>query len=69
MNHYSGMEMAKQRQAEFQREASLHRQVRATKTEVPARSTRFPRLLGFRRAAGTGLEASRARREWRLSRS
>ncbi|MGA2306366.1 MAG: hypothetical protein ABSH29_19600 [Acidimicrobiales bacterium] len=69
MNHYSGMEMAKQRQAEFQREASLHRQVQATKTATPARTARFPRLLAFRRASGAGAGASRTRREWRLSRS
>jgi hypothetical protein len=67
MNHFSGMEMAKQRQAEFQREASLHRQVRATRTEVPARTTRVPRLLSFRRAAGAGADAPRTRRKWRLS--
>jgi hypothetical protein len=69
MNHYSGMAMAWQRQAEFQREASLHRQVRPIKTEAPDRTTRFPRLLGFRRAGRSVAEASRARREWRFSRS
>jgi hypothetical protein len=69
MNHYSGMAMARQREAEFQRDLSLHRQVRATKTEAPDRTTRFPRLLAFRRALGAGAGASRNRREWRLSRS
>jgi hypothetical protein len=66
MNHYSGIEMAKQRQAEFQREANLHR-IRVTKTLAPARTTRFPRLAIFGRAGSAGAESPRTRREWRLS--
>jgi hypothetical protein len=69
MNHHGGMEMAKQLQAEYQREAGLHHQVRATKIEVPDRTTRLPRLPAFRRAARAGTGSARARREWRLSRS
>jgi hypothetical protein len=68
MNQFSGMEMAKQRQAEFQREAGLHRQIRATKTDIGDRNRHFPRLLTFRRAAKPGVGSSR-RRDWRLSRS
>jgi hypothetical protein len=68
MNQFSGMEMARQRQAEFQREAGLHRQMRATKTDTGDRSRHFPRLLTFRRAANPGVGSSR-RRDWRLSRS
>jgi hypothetical protein len=69
MNHFSGMEMAKQRQTESQREASLHRQAQATKSEAADRITRLPRLLAFRRARGAGAGASCTEREWRLSRS
>jgi hypothetical protein len=67
MNHYSGMEMARQVQAEYQREGGLYRRVRATKIEVPDRTTGLSGRLTFRRTAGAG--ASRTRREWRLSRS
>jgi hypothetical protein len=69
MNHYSGMEMAKRRQAEFQREANLHCQMRAAKIEPKERTTRFPWLLPSRRAAGGSAETPRIRREWRLSHS
>ena len=69
MNHYSGMEMAKQRQADFQREANLHRPAKAAKTAAPNRTARLPRLLAFRRAARAGAETPQTRREWRLSRS
>jgi hypothetical protein len=68
MNQFSGMEMAKQRQAEFQRKAGLHRQIRTTKTGTGARNRRFPRLLTFRRAEKPGVGSPRLR-DWRLSRS
>jgi hypothetical protein len=68
MNHYSGMEMAQQRRAEFEREADVRRQVRATKTGVPAWKTHLPRLLGFGRAGGAGAAARRPHPEWRLFR-
>jgi len=69
MNHCSGMEMAKQRQAGFQREADLRRQVQITKTGTPERTAHFPRLLGFRRAPGSDAEPSCTRGELRLIRS
>jgi len=75
MNHNFGLELAKQRQADLLREADLHRLAKAAKAAAPARTTRFPRLLAFRRAAvtgagaGAGAETPRTRREWRLSRS
>jgi hypothetical protein len=68
MNQFSGMEMARQRQAEFQREAGLHRQMRATETDTGDRNRHFPRLLTFRRATKPAVGSSR-RRDWRLSRS
>jgi hypothetical protein len=68
MNHYSGMEMAQQRQGAFEREAALRRRIRATKTGVPAWKTHLPRLLGFGRARGAGAEAPRPHPEWRLFR-
>jgi hypothetical protein len=69
MNHNFGLELAKQRQADFERRADLHRQMRAAKAGPRERTTRRPRLLGFRRTVETGAEAPRTRREWRLSRS
>jgi len=69
MNHNFGLELAKQRQADFERRADLHRQIRAAKAEPRDRTTRLPRLLGFRRAAEPGAVAPPARREWRFSRS
>jgi hypothetical protein len=68
MNQFSGMEMAKQRQAAFQREAGLHRQMRAAKTDTHHRIRRIPRLASFRRPATTGTGSPRTR-AWRLSRS
>jgi hypothetical protein len=69
MNHNFGLEMAKQRQADFERRADLHRQMRAAKAQPRERATRLPRLLGFRRAVESGAETPHTRREWRLSRS
>jgi hypothetical protein len=69
MNHYRAMEMADQRQAELQREANLHRQMRAAKTEAREWTTRLPWLLGFGRAAGAGTRTPGTGRAWRLSRS
>ena len=62
MNHYSGMEMAKQRQGGFEREAAVRRQMRATKSPGPDRTPLFSRLLGFRRAARTCVETPPAQR-------
>jgi hypothetical protein len=57
MNHHSGMEMARQRQAGFEREAAVRRQVRATKSPGPDRTPLFARLLGFRRPERACVEA------------
>ena len=69
MNHNFGLELAKQRQADFERRADLHRQMRAAKAEPWERTRRRPRLLGFRRTVDAGAEAPHTGREWRLSRS
>jgi hypothetical protein len=69
MNHHSGMEMARQRQAQFQREANLRPRLRAPKTPNFNRTARFARLLGFRRTAGVAVETPGTQSEWRLSES
>jgi hypothetical protein len=67
MNHNFGLELAKQRQADFERRADLHRQMRAAKAVSRERTTRLPRWLGFRRASEAGLEAPRTQRERRFT--
>jgi hypothetical protein len=65
MNHFSGMAITKQLQAEDRREGSLRRQMSAL--PKAGRVLRLSGLLGFR--SGGRRAAPEARREWRLSRS
>jgi hypothetical protein len=69
MHHNFGLEMAKQRQADFEHRADLHRQMRAAKAEPRERAPRRPWLLGFRRPIDHGAGNPRTQRQWRFSRS
>jgi hypothetical protein len=69
MNQFSGMEMAKQRQAEFLREARLDRTARAAAVDAGHRMGRLPGLWRISRTATPA--SARARLHplgWRLSR-
>jgi hypothetical protein len=67
MQHNFGLELARQRQADFERRADLHRQMRAAKAQPRERAPRRPRLLWFGREVEVGAEAPR--REWWFSQS